>query len=200
MPPPPGNPASAACIAMLVFDTEEENKLSYMEIYTAFREMADSLLELHLEEYGISAEQFAEVCKTMDQQATNEYRGTVAEIKATVAQALEAFAPHDAALKIVIGLAFQQFAEDRMPLPDALRRLEALVDAAPPEPEVAPTTPAAAPVAFTRERGSHRGLCVFVFAARNVTIAVIALTEAGLFTFGHPISHIRFSLGFKRWL
>ena len=33
-----------------------------MEIYTAFREMADSLLELHLEEYGISAEQFAEVC------------------------------------------------------------------------------------------------------------------------------------------
>ena len=46
----------------VVFDTEEENKLSYMEIYTAFREMADSLLELHLEEYGISAEQFAEVC------------------------------------------------------------------------------------------------------------------------------------------
>ena len=43
----------------VVFDTEEENKLSYMEIYTAFREMADSLLELHLEEYGISAEQFA---------------------------------------------------------------------------------------------------------------------------------------------
>merc|ERR1719171_3130434 len=34
-----------------------------MDIYTAFRDMVDSLLDMHLEELGVTAEQFAAVCE-----------------------------------------------------------------------------------------------------------------------------------------
>ena len=44
-------------------DAEDENKLAYMDIYTAFRDMVDSLLDMHLEELGVTAEQFAAVCE-----------------------------------------------------------------------------------------------------------------------------------------
>ena len=44
-------------------DAEDENKLAYMDIYSAFRDMVDSLLEMHLEDLGVTAEQFAAVCE-----------------------------------------------------------------------------------------------------------------------------------------
>eukprot|EP00321_Phaeocystis_globosa_P007078 CAMPEP_0118822418 /NCGR_PEP_ID=MMETSP1162-20130426/9172_1 /TAXON_ID=33656 /ORGANISM="Phaeocystis Sp, Strain CCMP2710" /LENGTH=234 /DNA_ID=CAMNT_0006752965 /DNA_START=170 /DNA_END=870 /DNA_ORIENTATION=+ len=52
----------------IVFDSEDENKLAYMDIYTAFRDMVDSLLEMHLEELGVTGEQFAAVCEAAAQQ------------------------------------------------------------------------------------------------------------------------------------
>ena len=39
-----------------------------MDIYTAFRDMVDSLLEMHLEELGVTGEQFAAVCEAAAQQ------------------------------------------------------------------------------------------------------------------------------------
>merc|ERR1719446_35208 len=47
-----------------VFDDEDENKLSYMTIYAAFKEMVDSLLEMHLQDMGISIDRFLEICAT----------------------------------------------------------------------------------------------------------------------------------------
>ena len=47
----------------VVFDDEDENKLVYMEIYNAFREMVDSLLEMHLSEMGVDAPLFLAVCQ-----------------------------------------------------------------------------------------------------------------------------------------
>lgn len=38
---------------------QEENKLAYSDIYAAFREMVESLLEMHLEDMGVTPEQFA---------------------------------------------------------------------------------------------------------------------------------------------
>ena len=39
-----------------------------MDIYTAFRDMVDSLLEMHLEELGLTGELFAAVCEAAAQQ------------------------------------------------------------------------------------------------------------------------------------
>merc|ERR1719486_16188 len=38
--------------------------MAYMDIFNAFREMVDSLLEMHLQEMGCSMETFAELCQT----------------------------------------------------------------------------------------------------------------------------------------
>ena len=39
-----------------------------MDIYAAFRDMVDSLLEMHLEDLGVTGEQFAAVCEAAAQQ------------------------------------------------------------------------------------------------------------------------------------
>ena len=46
----------------IVFDSEEENKLAYNDVFNLFREMVESLLGAHLTEMGCSMEQFAELC------------------------------------------------------------------------------------------------------------------------------------------
>jgi hypothetical protein len=48
----------------IIFDTEEENKLGYIDIFNLFRELVDQLLEMHLAEMGCSVEQFARLCET----------------------------------------------------------------------------------------------------------------------------------------
>ncbi|KAE8601127.1 hypothetical protein XENTR_v10013539 [Xenopus tropicalis] len=45
-----------------VFDDEEENKLSYTEIHNEYKELVETLLTQHLNEVGISEEQFQEAC------------------------------------------------------------------------------------------------------------------------------------------
>ena len=48
----------------IVFDSEDENKLAYIDIFNAFREMVDSLLEMHLTNMGCDAADFAQLCAT----------------------------------------------------------------------------------------------------------------------------------------
>ena len=60
----------------IVFDSEEENKLAYHEIFNAFREMAESLIEMHLSDVGCTMEEFAELCSTY---ATTEVGREVTE-------------------------------------------------------------------------------------------------------------------------
>ncbi|KAM4770904.1 cilia- and flagella-associated protein 36 [Rhinophrynus dorsalis] len=45
-----------------VFDDEEENKLSYTEIHSEYKELVEIILEQHLKDIGISEEQFQEAC------------------------------------------------------------------------------------------------------------------------------------------
>ncbi|XP_043911207.1 cilia- and flagella-associated protein 36 [Protopterus annectens] len=45
-----------------VFDTEEENKLSYTEIHQQYKELIERLLGGYLEEIGITEEQFLDAC------------------------------------------------------------------------------------------------------------------------------------------
>jgi len=45
----------------IVFDNEDENKLAYTDIYSAFKDMVDMLLEMHLQGMGVTIEQFASV-------------------------------------------------------------------------------------------------------------------------------------------
>ncbi|KAM4694622.1 cilia- and flagella-associated protein 36 isoform 2-T2 [Discoglossus pictus] len=47
-----------------VFDDEEENKLSYTEIHNEYKELVMKLIEGHLDEVGISEEQFEEATLT----------------------------------------------------------------------------------------------------------------------------------------
>ena len=47
----------------VVFDSEEEEKLAYMDIFNAFREMVDGLLSMHLAEMGQPVEAFAQLCQ-----------------------------------------------------------------------------------------------------------------------------------------
>ena len=46
----------------IVFDSEDENKLAYIDIFNAFREMVENLLEMHLEEFGVTMDQFVTLC------------------------------------------------------------------------------------------------------------------------------------------
>ncbi|KAL1496094.1 hypothetical protein AB1Y20_014720 [Prymnesium parvum] len=46
----------------IIFDSEDENKLAYMDIYAAFREMVESLMEMHMKEMGCTPADFAELC------------------------------------------------------------------------------------------------------------------------------------------
>uniref|UniRef100_A0A8C5Q8F1 Cilia- and flagella-associated protein 36 n=1 Tax=Leptobrachium leishanense TaxID=445787 RepID=A0A8C5Q8F1_9ANUR len=46
----------------LVFDDEEENKFSYTEIHGEYKKLVENLLEGHIDEVGISEEQFQEAC------------------------------------------------------------------------------------------------------------------------------------------
>lgn len=46
----------------LVFDNEEENKLSHMELHQEFKELVERLLNTHLAEIGICEEDFFNVC------------------------------------------------------------------------------------------------------------------------------------------
>lgn len=46
----------------IVFDSEDENKLAYMDIYAAFCELVESLMEMHLNDMGCTAAQFAALC------------------------------------------------------------------------------------------------------------------------------------------
>ncbi|XP_073484228.1 cilia- and flagella-associated protein 36 isoform X1 [Aquarana catesbeiana] len=45
-----------------VFDDDEENKLSYTEIHNEYKELVEKLIQGHLNEMGISEEQFQEAC------------------------------------------------------------------------------------------------------------------------------------------
>ena len=47
----------------IVFDSEEENKLAYSDTFNLFRELVESLLNMHLTEMGCSMEQFVELCQ-----------------------------------------------------------------------------------------------------------------------------------------
>lgn len=64
----------------IIFDSEEENKLAYMDIYAAFRMMVESLMELHLQDMGCTTEQFAQLCATCG--STNVGREVVEQILA----------------------------------------------------------------------------------------------------------------------
>jgi hypothetical protein len=48
----------------IVFDSEEENKLEYSNIFNLFRELVDGLLSMHLEDMGCSLDQFAQLCES----------------------------------------------------------------------------------------------------------------------------------------
>uniref|UniRef100_A0A2K6F0X6 Cilia- and flagella-associated protein 36 n=1 Tax=Propithecus coquereli TaxID=379532 RepID=A0A2K6F0X6_PROCO len=52
---------SVACIP-LVFDDEEESKLTYTEIHQEYKELVEKLLENYLKEIGINEDQFQEAC------------------------------------------------------------------------------------------------------------------------------------------
>ncbi|TRY74102.1 hypothetical protein DNTS_026660 [Danionella cerebrum] len=45
-----------------VFDDEEENKLSYTEIHQQYKQLVECLLERHMQEVGISEQQFLQAC------------------------------------------------------------------------------------------------------------------------------------------
>lgn len=47
----------------IVFDSEDENKLAYIDIFNAFREMVESLLGMHLTNMGCGPEDFAALCQ-----------------------------------------------------------------------------------------------------------------------------------------
>ena len=76
------------------------------------------------------------------------------------------------ALEVVVGLSKGEYADERMPLPEALRRLESLVDAAPPEPEgaddAAPAVPPAAAAAPAAAEPEVRMCIVCEAAPREV--------------------------------
>ena len=59
----------------MVFDDDDENKLEYMTIYNAFREMVDALLESHLGDMGVSVQDFTQLCQSNPTHATS--RGMV---------------------------------------------------------------------------------------------------------------------------
>uniref|UniRef100_A0A8C0XHL9 Cilia- and flagella-associated protein 36 n=1 Tax=Castor canadensis TaxID=51338 RepID=A0A8C0XHL9_CASCN len=46
----------------LVFDDEEESKLTYTEIHQEYKELVEKLLESYLKEIGINEDQFQEAC------------------------------------------------------------------------------------------------------------------------------------------
>ena len=46
----------------IVFDSDEENKLAYHDIFNAFREMVESLLEMFLSDMGKTMEAFVKLC------------------------------------------------------------------------------------------------------------------------------------------
>ena len=129
----------------VVFDTEEENKLSYMEIYTAFREMADSLLELHLEEYGISAEQFAEVCSQAHLQ--ENARDVIEQVLA-----LDDFVSFK---KMMVKRNMELELEAMKMLHSLNQKLAAELDDGADAAADAPTPPAAAATTTTSRRSSH---------------------------------------------
>jgi len=45
-----------------LFDTEDENKFSYTEVHQRYQETVENLLTFHLDELGLTAEQFVEAC------------------------------------------------------------------------------------------------------------------------------------------
>lgn len=44
----------------IIFNREEEHKFSYSQVHEDFRQLIDRLLEQHLEDMGVSQEQFLE--------------------------------------------------------------------------------------------------------------------------------------------
>ena len=46
----------------IVFDSDEENKLAYHDIFNAFREMVESLLQMFLSDMGKTMEAFVKLC------------------------------------------------------------------------------------------------------------------------------------------
>ena len=52
----------------LIFNTEDENKFTYTEVHNNFRDMIDNLLDLHLQEMGVSPEQ---VCRFQSKMNTD---------------------------------------------------------------------------------------------------------------------------------
>ncbi|KAK9963901.1 hypothetical protein ABG768_005120 [Culter alburnus] len=47
-----------------VFDDEEENKLTYTEIHQQYKQLVERLLETHMQEVGISEQQFLRACSS----------------------------------------------------------------------------------------------------------------------------------------
>uniref|UniRef100_A0A2I3SM95 Cilia- and flagella-associated protein 36 n=1 Tax=Pan troglodytes TaxID=9598 RepID=A0A2I3SM95_PANTR len=60
----PGSPEPVILVACvpLVFDDEEESKLTYTEIHQEYKELVEKLLEGYLKEIGINEDQFQEAC------------------------------------------------------------------------------------------------------------------------------------------
>jgi len=55
----------------IIFDSDEENKLSYTECHQRFIELIDQLLESNLSEIGVTQEQFVEACVKGQNSAIN---------------------------------------------------------------------------------------------------------------------------------
>ncbi|XP_052429038.1 cilia- and flagella-associated protein 36 [Carassius gibelio] len=53
-----------------VFDDEDENKLSYTEIHHQYKQLVERLLENHMQEVGISEQQFLDACSSLSKTRT----------------------------------------------------------------------------------------------------------------------------------
>ena len=66
----------------IVFDSEDENKQSYMDIFSLFREMVEELLESHLTDMGCDSETFVALCQTFG--STDVGKEVLEQMKAMV--------------------------------------------------------------------------------------------------------------------
>ncbi|ROJ42685.1 Cilia- and flagella-associated protein 36 [Anabarilius grahami] len=56
-----------------VFDDEDENKLSYTEIHQQYKQLVERLLENHMQEVGISEQQFLHACSSFTSSRTLQH-------------------------------------------------------------------------------------------------------------------------------
>uniref|UniRef100_UPI00359021DB cilia- and flagella-associated protein 36 isoform X1 n=1 Tax=Myxine glutinosa TaxID=7769 RepID=UPI00359021DB len=63
----------------MVFDPGEENKFAYTEIHQEYKKRVEKLLDQHLQELGISEEQFLQVCSLSTKKQDTEWRQMLLE-------------------------------------------------------------------------------------------------------------------------